>query len=124
MANEHTPSPFDLHTALVDALPAHQIEVQGWFDTEENQPRWSATVGKAYVQHALARVGIGPGSKPLHSRSDALRAAARERLDAAEEPVLPASFATPCADCGAPRGAVQRPPADPGPPQGAHHPRR
>ena len=34
---------------------------------------------------------------------DSLRAAARERLDAAEEPVLPAGFASPCADCGAPR---------------------
>lgn len=40
---------------------------------------------------------------------DALRAAARERLDEAsldveaEDPVLPVSFTTPCADCGAPR---------------------
>jgi len=40
---------------------------------------------------------------------DALRAAARERLDEAildveaEELVLPASFTAPCADCGAPR---------------------
>ena len=40
---------------------------------------------------------------------DSLRAAARERLDEAildreaEEPVLPAGFASPCADCGAPR---------------------
>lgn len=33
---------------------------------------------------------------------DSLRAAARERLDAAV-PVLPAGFAAPCADCGAPR---------------------
>lgn len=40
---------------------------------------------------------------------DSLRAAARERLDEAsldreaEDPVLPAGFAAPCADCGAPR---------------------
>lgn len=33
----------------------------------------------------------------------ALRAAARERLDA---PVLPASFAAPCTDCGQPRLSV------------------
>jgi len=54
-----------------------------------------------------------PPSRPATTRPappppslDALRAAARERLDAAEDPVLPASFAAPCADCGAPRLSV------------------
>lgn len=47
-----------------------------------------------------------PSILPPPPSLDALRAAARQRLDAAEAPVLPASFTAPCADCGQPRLSV------------------
>ena len=65
---------FDLHEALIEALPGHQIEIRGWFDTEENVQRWYGTVGRLHIPTRYVQVGIGTAAKPMHTRIDALRA--------------------------------------------------